>query len=311
MPIWSYLGSTDGPVLLSPAEIETFADQLDAAIAQAKRELAPATATTINQAVAMIAQLPAAPSDEAGGKLLKRLYEIALEDVPDDVIIAAVKAAVRDTTPSKQRRNIGFRPTPNELRAYALDELTRRQQRLRRLEAIKAKREAPREPAPAPLPAPPVETVSALADDLRQKVKERLTGVQGYRSVPKVKGAPRAPTPEEIAAMLAEDRERYEAAGGERGELLRYARANLIKANNPRASDDELVELARAHKAATLERLRREREGEPVREAVADDFGFTPFVPPAPADQLAARPALAPRSVPPARYDEDEDGLPW
>ena len=128
------------PIILTPGEVDSWGDKLDEAVAYAEARLKPATRDQRAQAIAMIGTLPSADTSEIGGEALAELYHMALDDIPLDALRVAVRAAVRDTTPSKQRRSPGFRPSPNELRAYAEPELDDRKRRLDRLIRIRSRR---------------------------------------------------------------------------------------------------------------------------------------------------------------------------
>ena len=166
--IWNYL-SAEGPLTLARGEVDALAPIIGRAVATARAHLDPAQRKQRVEAIRVIASLPSAASDDLTGEALVVLYDMAIDDLPLDILQAAVRTAVRDTTPSKMRRNPSFRPSPNELRAYAEPELAARRRRLRRLERMR--------------------------DDIerRELAKRALTAPGDH-----------TPTPEEVAAIKAE-----------------------------------------------------------------------------------------------------------
>lgn len=160
--LWRVLGM-DSNLPIRWSEVEELAPIISRSIATARKHLDPANAAQRLKTVRVLEALPGRRDDDLGGAALLELYHMALDDIPADVLESAVRAAVRDTMPSKQRPNPTFRPSPNELRAYCLEELGERRRRLARLERIAADlAERDRAAGSLPEPAPTDEDLAAI-----------------------------------------------------------------------------------------------------------------------------------------------------
>ncbi len=132
--VWSALESVD-PVQLTRAQWDQLGPLLPAAIKFAQAECAPGCENDRTLAISLIRSKPAPAVEQAIGSAVLMAYDIALEDLPGDLILAAAKRAVRDTSNR-------FRPGPSELRGYVEPEFYARRRRLNRLQRMAAKEAA-------------------------------------------------------------------------------------------------------------------------------------------------------------------------
>lgn len=131
------------------------APHLPALLAAARAAAAPAGPSVINQAVAMLAQLPSKAAGDDDAALSLQIYRIGLKELPRDLLALAVKRAASACK---------WRPTPRELLDLVADEFAERRRAFNRLDAETALAAAA---LPPPRPMTPEEQAAAEGEGKR------------------------------------------------------------------------------------------------------------------------------------------------
>jgi hypothetical protein len=121
--LWLCLG-TDGQLGMT-ALPEKHAGDWDACIARAESDLIPATSQQINDAILAISAMPSNSGNTVDLKATMALYHIGFEDLPNDLLVEGVKAAIKAST--------RWRPMPGFVLQFVEEELAQRRLRLGRL----------------------------------------------------------------------------------------------------------------------------------------------------------------------------------